>query len=125
MKERTKADRQKTAPHKTQHKDQSDGPPVVTIDFEYYEKYLSDYDISDDQKRELIAALASIMMGFVDLGFGIAPGQIACKDGKKTRDKTGDFSSKNPGNPLYLEQYSTNIIDPNAAFFAAAKERDS
>ena len=125
MKERTKADRQKTASQKTQHMDQPDGPPVVTIDFEYYEKYLSDYDISDQQKRELITALASIMMGFVDLGFGIAPGQIPYKDGEKTRDKTGDFSSKKPGNPLYSRELSNNIIDPNAAFFVAAKESDS
>ena len=121
MEERTKAHRQKTSSHNTRYKDQSGGPPVVTVDFQYYEKYLSDYEISEAQKRELIAALATIMMGFVDLGFGIAPGQIPCGEGENGRE----FSSENPGNPVYLDQLPHNAIDPKAAFFIAAKESDS
>ena len=100
--------------------------PVMTVDFEYYEeKYLRDYDISDEQKREFIAAFAGLMMAFVDLGFGIEPGFLLCKDGKKDRDKPGDFSSKNPGNPLYSRELSNTFNEQDAAVLRLAKESDS
>jgi len=104
--------------------------PAVIVDFDYYEKtYLRDYDISDAQKREFIAAFAGLMMAFVDLGFGIEPGQIPHKDGGKKREKTGDkpgdFSSKNRRNPLSSRDLSNTFNDQNAAILGAAKESDS
>ncbi|MEM5474816.1 hypothetical protein [Pacificibacter sp. AS14] len=43
-----------------------------------YLPFFEDEDISEDQKREMIEALWSIMVSFVDLGFGIHPVQQAC-----------------------------------------------
>lgn len=47
----------------------------LTLDVELYESYLDDPSIEDADKRELIENLWSIMVSFVDLGFGIHPAQ--------------------------------------------------
>ena len=49
----------------------------VEIDYEYYEKYLEDSDLTVEQKRQFIEALWQIIVGFVDLGFGVHPVQQA------------------------------------------------
>ncbi len=48
-------------------------PPRLTIDWDAYLPFFEDEDISDEHKRELIEALWSIMVSFVDLGFGYTP----------------------------------------------------
>jgi hypothetical protein len=53
-------------------------PPSLTIDWELYAEYLEKSDLDDDQKREFIETLWSIVVSFVDLGFGIDPTQQAC-----------------------------------------------
>ncbi|MCE8006625.1 hypothetical protein [Aestuariivita sp.] len=50
-------------------------PPTLSIDWEAYLPYLEDEDIPDTQKRVLIESLWSIMLSFVDLGFGLSPHQ--------------------------------------------------
>ena len=50
-------------------------PPSLTIDWDAYLPFFEDEDISDEHKRELIEALWSIMVSFVDLGFGVHPVQ--------------------------------------------------
>ncbi|WP_208348946.1 hypothetical protein [Pseudaestuariivita rosea] len=52
--------------------------PKLTLDWEAYLPLLEDEDIPDDQKRELIETLWSIVVAFVDLGFGIHPVQQSC-----------------------------------------------
>ncbi|MBI1494210.1 hypothetical protein [Halocynthiibacter styelae] len=52
-------------------------PPALNIDWDAYLPFFEDEDISDEHKRELIEALWSIMVSFVDLGFGIHPVQQA------------------------------------------------
>ena len=47
--------------------------PVLTIDYALYEQYLEGADLSDAQKQEFLDALWSIIVGFVDLGFGVHP----------------------------------------------------
>ena len=54
-------------------------PHTLSIDWELYGSYLDQSDLSDDQKREFIESLWSIVVSFVDLGFGIAPVQVACE----------------------------------------------
>ncbi len=57
----------------------NDSPrPNLIIDWELYGEYLEEADLTDDQKREFIETLWSIMVSFVDLGFGIHPLQHAC-----------------------------------------------
>lgn len=53
-------------------------PPRLSIDWDAYLPFLENEDISEEHKRELIEALWSIMVSFVDLGFGIHPVQQVC-----------------------------------------------
>ncbi len=61
----------------------SDYPPTLKIDVDYYKSYLDDMDIPEEQKRELVETIFSIVLQFVDLGFGIAPVQQAMNEGQK------------------------------------------
>ena len=47
--------------------------PIVTLDYALYQHYLDDADMSEDQKREFLETLWTIIVGFVDLGFGVHP----------------------------------------------------
>lgn len=49
------------------------GKQSVGFDTEYYQSFLDDYDIPEDQKRELIEALWAIIAQLIDLGFGVHP----------------------------------------------------
>tara|TARA_R110002110_G_scaffold415741_2_gene654673 strand:+ start:8163 stop:8459 length:297 start_codon:yes stop_codon:yes gene_type:complete len=53
-------------------------PPTLTIDWDAYLPFFEDEDISKEEKHELIEALWSIVVSFVDLGFGVHPVQQAC-----------------------------------------------
>ena len=57
--------------------------PTLTIDWDAYLPLLESEDISDAQKRELIEALWSIVVTFVDLSFGI--------------DRTTEICGQDPG----------------------------
>lgn len=49
----------------------------LTLDIAYYQALLDEEDMEPDQKRELIETLWSIVVAFVDLGFGAHPVQQA------------------------------------------------
>ena len=89
-------------------------PPTVTVDYEKYERYLAGTDLSDDQKREFIAALWQIITAFVDLGFGVHPVQQA----QNTCGKLPENSPKpalSKGNAVnYESQFLINNFE-NAA----------
>lgn len=53
-------------------------PPTLSIDWEAYLLFFEDDDIPDEQKQELIETLWSIVVSFVDLGFGVHPVQQVC-----------------------------------------------
>ncbi len=53
-------------------------PPTLTIDCERYDQYLDDSDLTDAEKRQFLETLWSIIVSFVDLGFGVHPVQQAC-----------------------------------------------
>ena len=61
---------------------------VVTIDVAKYEQYMRDTGMTPEQKEEFLRAMLSIVMTFVELGFGVHPlqqvgGQEPCgKDAK-------------------------------------------
>lgn len=62
--------------------------PTLQMDVEYYQAFLDDTDISDEQKKELIETLWNIVVTFVDLGFGIEPVQQAIEAGQNhTQEK--------------------------------------
>ena len=49
--------------------------PSLTIDYDLYQKYFDDSNLTEVQKREFLDALKSIILSFVDLGFGVHPAQ--------------------------------------------------
>jgi len=61
--------------------------PAITVDYEKYAHLLDDPDLSEDQKREFLQAVWNIIVGFVDLGFGVHPVQQAqdsCGESRKS-----------------------------------------
>lgn len=52
---------------------------AVSIDWALYGSYLEESNLSDDQKREFIETLWSIVLSFVDLGFSLDPNQGGCE----------------------------------------------
>lgn len=94
-------------------------PPSLTIDWECYAEHLEDSDLSDDQKRDLIETLWSIVCACVDLGFGIHPVQQACEqnDGNALQ-LDADLLSSLQGIPHNQTQKPAE----NAAHSRAAKE---
>lgn len=62
------------------------GKPKITLDIQAYEHFLEDADLSDDQRREFLEALWSIICSFVELGFGVHPAQQAMAPEKKPAD---------------------------------------
>lgn len=49
------------------------GFKTLTLDIDYYQPLLDDPGVSEDQKREFIETLWTIVVQFVDMGFGIHP----------------------------------------------------
>ncbi|MBG6166777.1 hypothetical protein IWQ54_006476 [Labrenzia sp. EL_195] len=47
--------------------------PALEIDYAFYERFLEDADLTDEQKRDFIETIWSIIVSFVDLGFGLHP----------------------------------------------------
>lgn len=74
--------------------------PALTLDIALYESYLQDSDITEDQRHEFLKALWSIVVGFVDLGFGIHPlqqtGQGCGQDGTILAFDPADVLSSMP-----------------------------
>ena len=53
-------------------------PPALTLDLVKYARYVDGFDLSEEQKVELLHAAWSIVVAFVDLGFRIDPVHQAC-----------------------------------------------
>lgn len=70
-------------------------PPVLTLDVALYEQYLAEGGLTDEQKREFLEALWTIIVGFVDLGFGIHSVQQALQDG--SGGQANDGGHRRPG----------------------------
>lgn len=52
--------------------------PILTVDVEKYQSWLDGSDLSQEQKEEFLQALWSIVVSFVELGFGVHPLQEIC-----------------------------------------------
>ena len=77
---------------------------TLQVDFELYQGFLDDADISEEQKRQMIEALWSIIVAFVEIGFGVHPVQEACEAADKDKIEAGNGDSDD----LYLEELSKN-----------------
>jgi len=69
---------------------------ALTLDVSAYEHYLENADLSEDQKREFLEALWSLIVGFFDLGFKIHPLQQATSEGCGQNSEIGDLIAKKP-----------------------------
>ncbi len=52
--------------------------PVVHVDFARYQEFLDNTEMTEAQREEFLKALWSIIVAFIDLGFGIHPLQEVC-----------------------------------------------
>lgn len=64
--------------------------PTITVDYDLYAHYLEDADLTEEQKREFLQALWSIITEFVALGFNVHPAQQAQNSCGKLPDSTGN-----------------------------------
>ncbi len=56
---------------------QSEGFKALTLDIDTYQALLDDPELSEDQQREFLETIWSIVVQFVDMGFGIETTQLA------------------------------------------------
>ena len=55
--------------------------PALKLDVARYEDMLKDCDLTEEQRQEFLETIWSIIVGFVDMGFGIHPVQQAASEG--------------------------------------------
>ncbi|MBK9584602.1 MAG: hypothetical protein IPO55_01610 [Alphaproteobacteria bacterium] len=94
--------------------------PAIAFDVERYERYLEDQGLSEDQKRAMLEALWSIIVSFVDLGFGIHPAQSACG---QNGEEDSQYS-RGVRDAVYSNGSGT-IIEGEAVVISAAGEGES
>lgn len=93
--------------------------PALRFDLDEYRKYIEDENLTDAQAEELLNAIWLIMVGFVDLGFGLHPVQQVL-DGREKKLATDSRPA--------LHSPRTRKKQPNKArraFARAAGKRDS
>ncbi|MCG7493896.1 hypothetical protein [Thalassobius sp. Cn5-15] len=49
----------------------------LEIDVERYQGYLDENNLSDEQRKDFVQALWTVIVAFVDLGYGVHPVQAA------------------------------------------------
>ena len=75
----TKSETKQTTDMMKPDSEQALSPQIVKIDYALYEQYLETSGLSEAEKQEFLDALWSIIVNFVDLGFGVHPLQQACE----------------------------------------------
>ena len=78
--------------------------PTLTVDWDRYGEMLEDADLTEVQKREFLETLWTIIVGFVDLGFGIHPVQ-------QVLDGSSPENILNGGVPDVIESVSVTLRD--------------
>lgn len=66
---------------------------TLRIDVERYQHMLDSADLSEDQKREVLEALWTIIVTVVELGYGVHPMQEVCG---QTDNLADEWSASNP-----------------------------
>lgn len=73
--------------------------PRVEIDIEKYQAYLDGSGLTPAQKEDFLRALWSIVVAFVDLGFGVHPVQQACGQVENSLDLAARADSDGVSSP--------------------------
>lgn len=66
--------------------DRLSGHPNLQVDLDCYQTFLDDAEIDDTMKEEFIEALWTVVVSFVDLGYGVHPVQ-QCQPSETTLDQ--------------------------------------
>jgi len=93
--------------------------PIVTVDVKKYQSWIDDSGLSEEKKEEFLQALWSIVVAFVELGFGVHPLQEVCGQNSETvsqkpkedfdlvtsnrSDETGSIEDSGPMRGLEVE----------------------
>ncbi|MEQ9489558.1 MAG: hypothetical protein RIM72_11260 [Alphaproteobacteria bacterium] len=88
--------------------------PVVTVDYEFYERFLEDTNLTEEQKREFLQHLWNLICEFVSLGWGVHPLQQAQEGtencGKSAESKTdsanADADALHCLDSIFIEKFS-------------------
>ena len=67
--------------------DAPDARRTLQVDMEKNQALLEDVDIPEDHKKQMIEALWSIVVAFVEIGYGVHPVQQACGKVNENKDK--------------------------------------
>ena len=74
------------------------GKSVVFVDAAKYQHMLDESGLDEAQKEEVLQALWSIIVAFVDLGFGVAPLSQSCGQAHEGLDPDAQMDSGKPIN---------------------------
>ncbi|MFA8384371.1 MAG: hypothetical protein ACEPO2_02015 [Pelagibaca sp.] len=83
--------------------------PILTVDVEKYQAYLDGADMTEAQKAEFLEAMWSIIVSFVDLGFGVHPLQEVCGENADCDSK----SAKNDFDMIGSDTVNKEELDNN------------
>ncbi|MCF6277208.1 MAG: hypothetical protein L3J16_00445 [Anaerolineales bacterium] len=89
-------------------------PPTLTIDWELYGKYLDESDLSDTEKRQFLKTLWSIVVSFVDLGFGVHPLQQVTDNACAQQAEIAKFITDESGPVVSLPDTTTPKFNASA-----------
>lgn len=84
---------------------------IVTVDVEKYQAYLDDSGMTDAEKTAYLEALWSLIVSFVELGFGVHPLQEVCGktpeiEGQGAKAAFDGVSSEQPENNENTNDFS-------------------
>ncbi len=99
--------------------------PALQLDVEYYQAFLDDEDITDEQKKELIETIWNIVVTFVDLGFGIEPVQQAIEAGQNNAQDKNRFSQESVNDSMLDAKIKTTKDIPETTSAETLKQEDT
>jgi len=88
--------------------------PTLTIDWEFYGKYLVESDLSDAEKREFLETIMAIVVSAVDLGFGVHPVQQAAGNICEQQAEISKFIASQSASVLKSPKNSTKTFNASA-----------
>ena len=116
--DRTKTQKATNSPQTHSH--------LLELDFEAYAPFLEDADISDDDKRQLIETLWSLVVSFVQLGYGLSPVQQALEVRQSAEPACGQFAESQDSGAIsaYDPVYYNYSITQNFVSSAQADDEE-
>jgi len=88
--------------------------PTLTIDWELYDKYLDESNLSDTEKREILENLWSMVVSFVYLGIGVHPLQQVTDNACEQQVEIAKFIAAEPDPVIPLADTATPKFNASA-----------